>query len=52
MKNWKTTVSGILGGLGVLFPMLGLPAEVGQAISIIGIFLMGVFAKDHNVTGA
>jgi len=51
MKNWKTTASGLLSGLGVLFPLIGLPAEVGQAVSVIGLFLIGFFAKDSNVTG-
>lgn len=51
MKNWKTTASGALSALGVLFPAIGLPADVGQAISVIGLFLMGIFSKDSNVTG-
>lgn len=51
MKNWKTTVSGILGALGTILPMFGIQAEVGQAISVLGIALMGLFAKDSNVTG-
>lgn len=51
MKNWKTTVSGLLSGCGQLFPLFGLPAEVGQAVSVLGLFLMGLFAKDSNVTG-
>jgi hypothetical protein len=51
MKNWKTTVSGIIGALGTIFPMFGLSPELGNAVSVIGITLMGVFAKDSNVTG-
>lgn len=51
MKNWKTTTSGVLSALGVLFPVIGIPAEVGQAVSVIGLFLMGFFSKDSNVTG-
>jgi len=51
MKNWKTTISGILSATGVLFPMFGLPAELGNAVSVIGLFLIGLFAKDSNVTG-
>lgn len=51
MKNWKTTASGALGALGILFPAIGLPTELGQAVSVIGLFLMGLFAKDSNVTG-
>ena len=51
MKNYKTTLSGIASALGVLFPVLGLPVELGQAISVIGLFLLGLFSKDNNVTG-
>ena len=51
MKNWKTTCSGILGACGVLFPVLGLPVEIGNAVATLGIFLIGLFAKDNNVTG-
>lgn len=51
MKNWKTTLSGVLAGLGQIVPLFGVPAEVGQAISVLGLFLIGMFAKDSNVTG-
>lgn len=51
MKNWKTTASGVVSALGLLFPAIGLPQEVGQAVSVIGLFLIGLFAKDSNVTG-
>jgi mannose/fructose/N-acetylgalactosamine-specific phosphotransferase system component IID len=51
MKNWKTTVFGLLAGAGQIFEMVGLPKELGDATSVIGLFLMGVFAKDSNVTG-
>ena len=51
MKNWKTTVSGIFGAAGLIFPMFGLPAEIGNAVATLGIFLIGLFAKDSNVTG-
>ena len=51
MKNWKTTLSGILSALGILFPVIGLPVELGQAVSVIGLALLGLFSKDANVTG-
>ncbi len=51
MKNWKTTISGLLAALGLLFPIIGLPAELGQAISVIGVAIMGIVSKDNNVTG-
>ena len=50
-KNWKTTVSGVLSALGVLFPMFGLSAELGQAVTVVGLALLGLFSKDSNVTG-
>lgn len=51
MKNWKTTLSGILAAAGQITPLFGVPAPVGQAISVLGLFLIGLFAKDSNVTG-
>ena len=51
MKNWKTTCGGILGAAGTFCPYFGVPAEVGAAIATLGIFLMGLFGKDSNVTG-
>ena len=51
MKNWKTTASGILAAAGQLLPMWGVPMEVSQAVSVLGLFLLGLFSKDHNVTG-
>ncbi len=51
MKNWKTTLSGIFAGAGQLSPIFGIPVEIGQAISVIGLALLGIFAKDKNVSG-
>lgn len=51
MKNWKTTLTGILAAAGQILGFFGVPAEVGNAISVIGLFLLGLFAKDSNVTG-
>lgn len=51
MKNWRTTLSGALSAAGMIFPVFGLPVELGQAVSVIGLFLVGLFAKDSNVTG-
>ncbi len=57
MKNWKTTLFGVLaglpmllGGIGVHFGHLGV-VSVDQAIGGVGALLLGFFAKDHNVTG-
>jgi hypothetical protein len=51
MKNWKTTLAGLLGACGQLFGILGLPVEIGNAVSVIGLALLGLFAKDMNVSG-
>lgn len=51
MKNWRTTVSGIVGSFGIILPMFGLPMELGNALTVVGMFLMGYFAKDSKVTG-
>ncbi len=51
MKNWKTTISGLVAALGQILPTFGVPTEVAQAISVVGLFFVGLFAKDSNVTG-
>ena len=51
MKNWKTTTSGIIAALGQILPIFGIPAEIGQAASVLGLFLVGLFSKDAGVSG-
>ena len=51
MKNWKTTLSGILAASGQILPLFGVPAELGPAISTIGLFLVGLFSKDAGKSG-
>lgn len=51
MKNWKTTVSGLIGSLGILSPMFGLPMELGNALTTVGMFFLGLFSKDNAVVG-
>lgn len=51
MKNWKTTVGGILLSLGVIAASLPLPDEykwVAQALSAVGAAMLGISAKDYN----
>lgn len=59
MKNWKTTLSGLLVGLPVAINAL-LDAYTagaftgksgGQLVAAIGIILLGLYSKDKNVTG-
>lgn len=51
MKNWKTTVGGLVSVLGVTLPHFGLSKELADAIVIIGVAILGFFAKDHSVSG-
>jgi hypothetical protein len=51
MKNWKTTVAGLIAAAGQILGIFGVPVEVGNAVSIVGLFILGLFAKDSNVTG-
>ena len=54
MKNWKTTVAGLLAALPQLLLALGIfPANspIANLISAASLVVMGLVAKDHNVTG-
>jgi len=51
MKNWKTTVAGLLAAAGQILSIFGVPVEVGSAVSVIGLFILGLVSKDSNVTG-
>lgn len=55
MVNWKTTLAGSLGALGVYFSTVPDPKwlqVVGQVLVGLGSFLTGLFAKDFNVSNA
>lgn len=56
MKNWKTTLTGFLGGLAVMFGphLAGQPGPAlttGNLITGAALIVLGLFAKDNNVTG-
>lgn len=59
MKNWKTSVLGIIAGLPVAIQALLDAYNAGQftgksafqVVTGIGIILIGLYAKDWNVTG-
>lgn len=51
MKNWKTTVFGIVSALGMVLPFFGVSQPVAAAVQTIGVALLGAAAKDHNVSG-
>jgi len=52
-KSWKTSLSGVATALPQLLLLLGVPigTEVAGAFSTLGLFLIGIFAKDSNQTG-
>ncbi len=59
MKNWKTTIAGLIAGVPLaadaLFTAYSQGAFTGksgmQLFAAIGIILLGLISKDHNVTG-
>ncbi len=51
MLNWKTTLAGVLAASGQILPLFGIPQPVAVAVGVIGLALLGYFAKDKNVTG-
>lgn len=53
MKNWKTTVGGLLAAIGsyLVNSQTGVLNVVGQVAQAVGLFLLGATAKDSNVTG-
>lgn len=53
MKNWKTTLAGIVAVLPLLAQAIGHPisADVASAIQTIAVALGLFSAKDNNVTG-
>jgi len=59
MKNWKTTVGGIIAGAALAVDPLVQAYNSGaftgksgaQLIAAIAVVLIGVYSKDHDVTG-
>lgn len=56
MKNWQTTLAGIIGALAIWLPqvqtaMQSGKVDWGQLILGLAVLLMGAFAKVFNVTG-
>lgn len=51
MKNWRTSLTGVLAALGQILPLFGIPGEVGTALSTVGLFFLGYLAKDNSVSG-
>lgn len=53
MKNWKTSLTGILAGVCYIgFKLLAGHPVTGEDISLaLGLAGIGLIAKDHNVSG-
>lgn len=53
MRNWKTTLFGGITAAGIGLASADDPIlkTIGQIMAIIGPVLLGIFAKDQNVTG-
>lgn len=51
MRNWKTSLAGAISAVGVLAPAFGVPVNVGEAVVVLGLFLLGLFSKDFNISG-
>jgi hypothetical protein len=47
MKNWKTTVGGILAASSEVIPV---NSGIQQLIRALGLILLGWAAKDHTIT--
>lgn len=53
LKNWKTTVSGILGLIGAGLVQMTDPIfhSIGTVLVAVGSLFTALFAKDSDVTG-
>jgi hypothetical protein len=47
MKNWKTTVGGVLAASAEVIPV---SSGIQQLIRALGLLLLGWAAKDHTIT--
>jgi hypothetical protein len=53
MKNWKTTLAGLILAAPAILTTAGIaiPAAFADIIQAVGAALVGYFAKDKNVSG-
>lgn len=52
MKNWKTTVTGLLTSAVGLLTFYGvIPMEAGALFVALGLSIFALFSKDIDVTG-
>jgi hypothetical protein len=54
MKNWKTTLGGLLGAIGTYLnnSQTGALQVVGQVLQALGMFLIGAAAQDAGTTNS
>lgn len=55
MKNWKTTLGGAMTAIGLTLKNHGSQSFeywIGELLEIAGPLVIGLTAKDHDVTGA
>lgn len=53
-KSWKTSITAIVGAVVLLLSQAGIITigpEVQHSFEIVILFLIGLFAKDSNVSG-
>ena len=52
MKSWKTTLAGAVGALATFLATQEAPGLklAGQVLTGISVALLGIFARDNNVT--
>jgi hypothetical protein len=51
MKNWKTTVGGLITAIGLYMMTIPEVKDLGGVVAAIGAVFTGSMAKDSNVTG-
>jgi hypothetical protein len=57
MKNWKTTLGGLLVGMAMLVgPRLqgdktAAPVTAGNVLPAVAVAILGALSKDHDATG-
>lgn len=53
MKNWFTSIGGVMVAVGMLPSKTGEPLtqSIGTALEAVGALVLGLSAKDSNVTG-
>ena len=53
MKNWKTTLAGLIAGLPIILGTFGvaIPESVSKLLLAIGVVIATYFCKDKNVSG-